>query len=68
MVFTQMARRMSCVKEHSYSIPSDHDKWKLEVAWLLEHYGPIGERWDYNGGLFFFNTEKDKMVFVIARA
>ena len=48
------------------AVQSNHDKWKLEVAWLLDHFGPIGERWDYNGGLFFFKTDKDKMIFVIA--
>jgi hypothetical protein len=44
----------------------EHGRWKERVTWLLENYGPIGERWDYNGGLFFFLTEKDKMIFVVA--
>jgi hypothetical protein len=46
----------------------DHSRWKERVSWLLQHYGPIGERWDYNGGLFSFLTEKDKMLFVVANA
>lgn len=46
----------------------DPGDWKLRVDWLLKNYGPIGERWDYNGGLFFFLTEKDKMIFVVANA
>ena len=51
-----------------FAVESNSDRWKTEISWLVEHYGPIGERWDYNGGLFFFKTGKDKIVFIIAQA
>jgi hypothetical protein len=46
----------------------EHGRWKERVSWLLDNYGPIGERWDYNGGLFWFKTGKDKMLFVVANS
>ncbi len=59
---------MEYLGDKAFAVKSEHSKWKEEVQWLLENFGPIGERWDYNGGLFLFKNEKDKLIFLVALA
>jgi hypothetical protein len=55
-------------KTVSYEDKLLSDEWKARVTWLLKNYGPIGERWDYDCGKFFFKNEKDKLLFLLANS
>lgn len=48
-----------------YFVPASATNWDVQINWMQEHYGEIGEGWDYHRTKFWFTNERDKLVFVL---